>query len=53
LFKQFGTVERVNIITDRDTSQSRGFGFVEIAEATMKHNVPSPLWTEENLMEEH
>jgi cold-inducible RNA-binding protein len=30
LFEQFGTVERVNIITDRDTGQSRGFGFVEM-----------------------
>lgn len=30
LFEQFGTVQRVNIITDRDTGQSRGFGFVEM-----------------------
>ena len=29
-FGQFGTVERVNIITDRDTGQSRGFAFVEM-----------------------
>ena len=29
-FSQFGTVERVNIVTDRDTGQSRGFGFVEM-----------------------
>ena len=31
LFEQYGTIERVNIITDRDTGQSRGFGFVEMA----------------------
>ena len=28
LFAAFGTVERVNIITDRETGRSRGFGFV-------------------------
>ena len=31
LFEQYGTVERVNIITDRDTGQPRGFGFVEMS----------------------
>jgi cold-inducible RNA-binding protein len=30
LFEQFGTVDRVNLITDRETGQSRGFGFVEM-----------------------
>jgi len=29
-FSQFGSVERVNIITDRDTGQPRGFAFVEM-----------------------
>jgi len=29
LFEAYGTVDRVNIITDRDTGQPRGFGFVE------------------------
>ena len=28
LFNEFGTVERVNIVTDRETGRSRGFGFV-------------------------
>ena len=28
LFSVFGTVERVNIITDRETGRSRGFCFV-------------------------
>src|SRR3954464_13773056 len=31
LFEQFGTVDRVNLITDRETGRSRGFGFVEMA----------------------
>lgn len=30
LFEQAGEVESVNIITDRDTGQSKGFGFVEM-----------------------
>ena len=31
-FEQFGTVESVSIITDRDTGRSKGFGFVEMSE---------------------
>ncbi len=31
LFEAYGTVDRVNIITDRDTGQARGFGFVEMS----------------------
>jgi cold-inducible RNA-binding protein len=31
LFATHGTVDRVNIVTDRDTGQARGFGFVEMA----------------------
>jgi cold-inducible RNA-binding protein len=30
LFEQYGAVERVSIVTDRDTGQPRGFGFVEM-----------------------
>jgi RNA recognition motif-containing protein len=30
IFEQYGPVERVSIITDRDTGQSRGFAFVEM-----------------------
>ena len=31
LFETHGTVDRVNICTDRDSGQPRGFGFVEMA----------------------
>jgi RNA recognition motif-containing protein len=31
LFETHGTVGRVNIATDRDTGQPRGFGFVEMS----------------------
>ncbi len=30
LFETYGTVERVSIMTDRDTGRSRGFAFVEM-----------------------
>jgi len=30
MFATYGTVERVSILTDRDTGRSRGFGFVEM-----------------------
>lgn len=33
LFSQHGTVERVSLITDRDTGRPRGFGFVEMSNA--------------------
>ena len=29
-FEQYGTVSRVDIITDRETGRSKGFGFVEM-----------------------
>jgi cold-inducible RNA-binding protein len=31
LFETYGTVERVSIMTDRETGRSRGFAFVEMA----------------------
>jgi cold-inducible RNA-binding protein len=31
LFETHGTVDRVSIMTDRDTGRSRGFGFVEMS----------------------
>jgi len=30
MFEAYGPVERVSIVTDRDTGQSRGFAFVEM-----------------------
>ena len=30
IFEQYGTVDRVNLVTDRDTGRSRGFAFVEM-----------------------
>jgi cold-inducible RNA-binding protein len=33
LFEPYGNVERVNLITDRDTGRSRGFAFVEMTDA--------------------
>lgn len=32
LFGEFGTVESVNLITDRDSGRPRGFGFVEMSD---------------------
>jgi RNA recognition motif-containing protein len=31
LFEQYGTVDRVSIVTDRDTGRAKGFGFVEMS----------------------
>lgn len=31
MFGEFGTVESVNLITDRQTGEPRGFGFVEMS----------------------
>ena len=33
-FEEFGQVESATIIQDRNTNRSRGFGFVEMADAT-------------------
>ena len=34
LFAPYGTVERVQIVTDRATGRPRGFGFVEMPNST-------------------
>lgn len=31
MFEAYGSVDSVNLITDRDTGQARGFGFVEMS----------------------
>ncbi|GIW95376.1 MAG: RNA-binding protein [Pirellulaceae bacterium] len=33
IFAEFGTVESAQVIVDRDTGRSKGFGFVEMASA--------------------
>jgi len=42
-FAQFGTVERVSIVTDRDSGQPRGFAFVEMTDANEAQNAISQL----------
>ena len=42
-FSQYGAVERVNIVTDRDTGQPRGFAFVEMTERKDADNAISQL----------
>lgn len=37
IFSEFGTVESVKIITDRDTGRSKGFGFVEMSSDNEAH----------------
>ena len=32
LFEPYGTVERVSIMTDRDTGQAKEFGFVDMSD---------------------
>ena len=32
LFEPFGEIVRIQVMTDRDTGRSRGFGFVEMAD---------------------
>ena len=31
-FGQYGTVQKAQVVTDRDTGRSRGFGFVEMSD---------------------
>lgn len=42
-FSQFGAVERVSIITDRDTGQPRGFAFVEMTDRREAENAIAQL----------
>ncbi len=34
LFEAYGAVDKVSIITDRETGRARGFGFVEMPDST-------------------
>lgn len=42
-FSQFGEVQSAKIIMDRDTNRSKGFGFVEMANATEANQAISSL----------
>jgi cold-inducible RNA-binding protein len=42
-FADYGTVERVNIVTDRDTGQPRGFAFVEMTDRNAAQTAISKL----------
>lgn len=43
LFEAYGAVERVNIMRDRDTGRSRGFGFVEMTNESEAERAISAL----------
>src|SRR5579872_5376628 len=43
LFEQYGAVERVNLVTDRDTGRARGFGFVEMTDGSEAERAISQL----------
>ncbi len=43
LFAEYGNVERVNVVTDRDSGQSRGFAFVEMTERQDAENAIAHL----------
>ena len=34
LFEPYGVVDKIHVITDRDTGRSKGFGFVEMPDGT-------------------
>jgi cold-inducible RNA-binding protein len=42
-FATYGSVERVSIVTDRDTGQARGFAFVEMTESQAAQTAISQL----------
>lgn len=42
-FAQYGTVDRVSLITDRDTGQPRGFAFVEMGDPQEAANAIAEL----------
>jgi RNA recognition motif-containing protein len=42
-FAHYGSVERVNIVTDRDSGQPRGFAFVEMTDRSAAETAISQL----------
>jgi RNA recognition motif. (a.k.a. RRM, RBD, or RNP domain) len=45
IFEPHGAVEKVNLVADRDTGRSRGFGFIEMTDASAADK-QSRHWTE-------
>ena len=43
VFEDYGTVSSAKIITDRETGQSRGFGFVEMDDESEGHRAIKEL----------
>ncbi len=43
MFERYGTVDRVNLVTDRDTGRSRGFAFVEMSNENEANNAIAGL----------
>ena len=43
LFEPYGTVDRVNLVTDRDTGRSRGFAFVEMSDSAQAERAITAL----------
>jgi cold-inducible RNA-binding protein len=43
VFEAYGSVESVNIVTDRDSGQPRGFGFVEMTNDAQATNAINGL----------
>lgn len=33
MFEPYGAIERINVVTDRDTGRPRGFAFIEMTDA--------------------
>jgi cold-inducible RNA-binding protein len=43
LFEPYGAVDRVQLVTDRDTGRSRGFAFVEMSDSAQADQAISAL----------
>jgi RNA recognition motif-containing protein len=43
LFEPYGKVDRVNLVTDRDTGRSRGFAFVEMPDSSQAERAIAAL----------
>jgi len=48
LFERYGEVSSANVITDRDTGRSKGFGFVEMPQADQARKALEELNGQDN-----